>query len=122
MINNNTPTPIPTSKKAKRKKAPKKTIKDLHANKQSKKGKKAPAKSIKGLIANKHQANRPAELAAAARKLNKTANINNLQKGKQDNALPQTGTEKRSSLAMLALGSLALATALGAAWLNRKKN
>ena len=123
----NEPTPIPTSKKAKKKKAPKKAIKGLHANKQSKKGKKAPAKSIKGLTANKHQANRPAKLVAADRKLNKTASAKNPQKGKLDqdsrtDALPQTGAEKHNSLAMLALGGLALATALGAAWLERKKD
>ena len=102
----NEPTPIPTSKKNKKKKAP--------------------AKSTKGFTANKHQANRPAKLAAAARKLNKTAS-SDPQKGKLDqdsstNALPQTGAEKHNSLAMLALGGLALATALGAAWLNRKKD
>ena len=40
----------------------------------------------------------------------------------QKNAtLPQTGTNKRSSLAMLALGSLTLVGALGAAWFSRKK-
>ena len=87
--------------------------------------KKAPAKSIKGLTANKHQANRPAKLAAAGRKLNKTAS-SDPQKGKLDqdsktNSLPQTGAEKHNSLAMLALGGLALATAIGAAWLERKK-
>ena len=120
----NEPTPIPTSKKTKKKKAPKKASKGLHANKQSKKGKKAPAKSIKGFTANKHQANRPAKLAAAARK---STSVNDPQKGKlsqesRTNALPQTGAEKHNSLAMLALGGLALATALGAAWLNRKKD
>ena len=112
----NEPTPIPASKKNKKKKAPKKAIKGLHANKQSKK---APAKSIKGLTANKHQANRPAKLAAADRKLNKKGKLN--QESSTD-ALPQTGVEKHNSLAMLALGGLALATALGAAWLERKKN
>ena len=111
----NKPTPIPTSKKTKKKKAAKKAIKGLHANKQSKK---APAKSIKGLTANKHQANRPAKLAAADRKLNKKGKLN--QESSTD-ALPQTGVEKHNSLAMLALGGLALATALGAAWLGRKE-
>ena len=119
----NEPTPIPTSKKNKKKKAPKKAIKGLHANKQSKK---APAKSIKGLTANKHQANRPAKLAAAGRKLNKTASADpqkgKLNQGSSNDALPQTGAEKHNSLAMLALGGLALATALGAAWLERKKD
>ena len=115
----NEPTPIPSSKKNKKKKAAKKASKGLHANKQSKK---APAKSIKGLTANKNQANRP----AANRKLNKTASAKNPQKGKLDkgsrtDALPQTGSEKHNGLAMLALGGLALATALGAAWLERKK-
>ena len=38
------------------------------------------------------------------------------------NTLPQTGNDKHNSLAMLALGSLALATALGAAWFGRKKD
>ena len=36
--------------------------------------------------------------------------------------LPKTGNDKHSSLAMLALGSLALATAIGAAWFGRKKD
>ncbi|WP_294891543.1 BspA family leucine-rich repeat surface protein, partial [uncultured Lactobacillus sp.] len=36
--------------------------------------------------------------------------------------LPQTGNDKHNSLAMLALGSLALATAIGAAWFGRKKD
>ena len=120
----NEPTPIPSSKKAKKKKAPKKASKGLHANKQSKKGKKAPAKSIKGLTANKHQANHPAKLAAAGRKLNKVADSQKgkLDKGSRTDALPQTGAEKHNSLAMLAIGGLALATALGAAWLERKKD
>jgi len=91
----------------------------LGANKQSKKGKKTPAKSIKGLTANKHQVNRPAKLAVATGKLNKKGKLN--QESSTD-ALPQTGAEKHNSLAMLALGGLALATALGAAWFNRKKN
>ena len=38
------------------------------------------------------------------------------------NTLPQTGNDKHSSLTMLALGSLALATAIGAAWFGRKKD
>ena len=38
------------------------------------------------------------------------------------NTLPQTGNDKHNSLAMLALGSLALATALGAAWFGRKRD
>ena len=38
------------------------------------------------------------------------------------NTLPQTGNDKHKSLAMLALGGLALATALGAAWFGRKKD
>ena len=38
------------------------------------------------------------------------------------NTLPQTGNDKHNSLAMLALGGLALATALGAAWFGRKKD
>ena len=68
----------------------------------------------------RHQAKRQTKLTATSGKLNRAAN--DPQKGRQDNTLPQTGTEKRNSLAMLALGSLALATALGAAWLNRKKD
>ena len=69
----------------------------------------------------RHQAKRQTKLAAASGKLNNTAN--DPQKVTQGNTtLPQTGTKKRNSFAMLALGSLALATALGAAWLNRKKD
>ena len=108
----NEPTPIPSSKKSQKKKA----IKGLHANKQSKK---APAKSIKGLTANKHQANRPAKLVADGRKLSKKGKLN---QDSSTDALPQTGAEKHNSLAMLALGGLALVTALGAAWLERKKD
>ena len=46
-------------------------------------------------------------------------------KGSRTNALPQKGAEKHNSLPMLALGGLALVTALGAlgvAWLEHKKN
>ncbi|MBI0120835.1 BspA family leucine-rich repeat surface protein [Lactobacillus sp. M0398] len=42
-------------------------------------------------------------------------------KSQQIVALPQTGTNKHSSLAMLALGSLTLVGALSAAWFSRKK-
>ncbi|MBC6356961.1 BspA family leucine-rich repeat surface protein [Lactobacillus helsingborgensis] len=97
----NEPTPIPTHKTKKSK-----TVKHHQT-------------ANKGLK-ERHQAKRQTRLAAASGKLNKAAN--DPQKGRQDNTLPQTGTEKRNSLAMLALGSLALATALGAAWLNRKKD
>ncbi|AWN34127.1 MULTISPECIES: MucBP domain-containing protein [Lactobacillus] len=97
----NEPTPIPT-----------------HKTKKSKAVKRHQTAN-KGLK-ERHQAKRQIRLAAASGKLNKA--VNDPQKGRQDNTLPQTGTEKRNSLAMLALGSLALATALGAAWLNRKKD
>ena len=94
----NEPTPIPTHKTKKSK-----TVKRHQT-------------ANKGLK-ERHQAKRQ---TATSGKLNNIAN--DPQKGRQDNTLPQTGTEKRNSLAMLALGSLALATALGAAWLNRKKD
>ena len=97
----NEPTPIPT-----------------HKTKKSKAVKRHQTAN-KGLK-ERHQAKRQTKLTATSGKLNNTAN--DPQKGRQDNTLPQTGTEKRNSLAMLALGSLALATALGAAWLNRKKD
>ena len=42
-------------------------------------------------------------------------------KNQKTAALPQTGTDKHSSLVMLALGSLTLVGALGAAWFSRKK-
>ena len=42
-------------------------------------------------------------------------------KNQKTAALPQTGTNKHSSLAMLALGSLTLISALSAAWFSRKK-
>ncbi|MBC6369784.1 BspA family leucine-rich repeat surface protein [Lactobacillus kullabergensis] len=42
-------------------------------------------------------------------------------KNQKTAALPQTGTNKHSSLAMLALGSLTLIGALSAAWFSRKK-
>ena len=98
----NEPTPIPT-----------------HKTKKSKAVKRHQTAN-KGLK-ERHQAKRQIRLTAASGKLNKAAN--DPQKVTQGNTtLPQTGTEKRNSLAMLALGSLALATALGAAWLNRKKD
>ena len=98
----NEPTPIPTHKTKKSK-----TFKHCQT-------------ANKGLR-ERHQAKRQTtRLAATSGKLNKAAN--EPQKGRQDNTLPQTGAEKRNSFAMLALGSLALATALGAAWLNRKKD
>ena len=97
----NEPTPIPTHKTKKSK-----TVKRHQT-------------ANKGLK-ERHQAKRQTKLTATSGKLNNTAN--DPQKGRQDNTLPQTGTEKRNSFAMLALGSLALATALGAAWLNRKKD
>ena len=94
----NEPTPIPTHKTKKSK-----TVKHHQT-------------ANKGLR-ERHQT----KLTATSGKLNKAAN--DPQKVTQGNTtLPQTGTEKRNSLAMLALGSLALATALGAAWLNRKKD
>ncbi|KJY63056.1 hypothetical protein JF73_15550 [Lactobacillus helsingborgensis] len=97
----NEPTPIPTHKTKK--------SKAVKHHQTANKG-----------LKERHQAKRQTRLTAASGKLNKAAN--DPQKGRQDNTLPQTGTEKRNSLAMLALGSLALATALGAAWLNRKKD
>ena len=97
----NEPTPIPTHKTKK--------SKAVKHHQTANKG-----------LRERHQAKRQTRLTATSGKLNKAAN--DPQKVTQDNTLPQTGTEKRNSLAMLALGSLALATALGAAWLNRKKN
>ena len=97
----NEPTPIPTHKTKK--------SKAVKHHQTANKG-----------LKERHQAKRQTKLAAASGKLNSTAN--DPQKVTQGNTLPQTGTEKRNSLAMLALGSLALATALGAAWLNRKKD
>uniref|UniRef100_UPI0035A2251D LPXTG cell wall anchor domain-containing protein n=1 Tax=Lactobacillus laiwuensis TaxID=2841034 RepID=UPI0035A2251D len=120
--NNNRPTPIPNSKKSNKKS----TQKSHKKHRISKHDQKSATKSVKGLTANKHQANRPAKLAAAGRKLNNTASADpqkgKLDKGSSNDALPQTGAEKHNSLAMLALGGLALATALGAAWLERKKD
>ena len=40
----------------------------------------------------------------------------------KEKLLPQTGSNKRSSLAVLALGGLALASALGAVWFNHKED
>ena len=97
----NEPTPIPTHKTKK--------SKAVKHHQTANKG-----------LKERHQAKRQTRLTATSGKLNRAAN--DPQKGRQDNTLPQTGTEKRNSLAMLALGSLALATALGAAWLNRKKD
>ncbi|MBC6369783.1 BspA family leucine-rich repeat surface protein [Lactobacillus kullabergensis] len=98
----NEPTPIPTHKTKK--------SKAVKHHQTANKG-----------LKERHQAKRQTKLAETNGNLNKAAN--DPQKVTQGNTtLPQTGTEKRSSLAMLALGSLALATALGAAWLNRKKN
>ncbi|MCT6846927.1 MAG: BspA family leucine-rich repeat surface protein, partial [Lactobacillus helsingborgensis] len=92
----NEPTPIPTHKTKK--------SKAVKHHQTANKG-----------LKERHQAKRQTKLAATSGKLNKATN--DPQKVTQGNTtLPQTGTEKRNSLAMLALGSLALATALGAAW------
>ena len=53
--------------------------------------------------------------------LSKKQGISSVAKSKKAAALPQTGTNKHSSLALLALGSLTLVGALGAAWFSRKK-
>ena len=58
---------------------------------------------------------------AASRNLSKKQGISSVAKSKKAAALPQTGTNKHSSLALLALGSLTLVGALGAAWFSRKK-
>ena len=98
----NEPTPIPTHKTKK--------SKAVKHHQTANKG-----------LRERHQAKRQTRLTATSGKLNKAAN--DPQKVTQGNTtLPQTGTEKRNSFAMLALGGLALATALGAAWFNRKKN
>ena len=57
----------------------------------------------------------------ASRNLSKKQGISSVAKSKKAAALPQTGTNKHSSLALLALGSLTLVGALGAAWFSRKK-
>ena len=53
--------------------------------------------------------------------LSKKQGISSVAKSKKAAALPQTGTNKHSSLALLALGSLTLVGALSAAWFSRKK-
>ena len=53
--------------------------------------------------------------------LSKKQGNSSVAKSKKAAALPQTGTNKHSSLALLALGSLTLVGALGAAWFSRKK-
>ncbi|KJY63054.1 hypothetical protein JF73_15520 [Lactobacillus helsingborgensis] len=57
----------------------------------------------------------------ASRNLSKKQGISSVAKSKKAAALPQTGTNKHSSLTLLALGSLTLVGALGAAWFSRKK-
>ena len=57
----------------------------------------------------------------ASRNLSKKQGISSVAKSQKAAALPQTGTNKHSSLALLALGSLTLVGALGAAWFSRKK-
>ena len=57
----------------------------------------------------------------ASRNLSKKQGTSSVAKSKKAAALPQTGTNKHSSLALLALGSLTLVGALGAAWFSRKK-
>ena len=57
----------------------------------------------------------------ASRNLSKKQGISSVAKSKKAAALPQTGTNKHSSLALLALGSLTLVAALGTTWFSRKK-
>ncbi|NUE97676.1 BspA family leucine-rich repeat surface protein [Lactobacillus melliventris] len=78
-----------------------------------------PHKTInKGFNINDQNAIHNQQLANSLKNNGSSSNAQN----NASNTLPQTGNDKHNSLAMLALGSLALATALGAAWFGRKKD
>ena len=78
-----------------------------------------PHKSInKGFNIKDQNAIHNQQLANSSKNNGSSSNAQN----NASNTLPQTGNDKHNSLAMLALGSLALATALGAAWFGRKKD
>ena len=91
----NKPTAIPVGKKPK-----KKIVKNNNKNMSKNKG-------------NKPKTHKP----VTNRKSNYTTKMN-----KNIKTLPKTGTNKYSNLAMFTLGGLALIGALGAAWLDRRKN
>ena len=78
-----------------------------------------PHKTInKGFNIKDQNAIRNQQLANSLKNNGSSSNAQN----SASNTLPQTGNDKHNSLAMLALGGLALATALGAAWFGRKKD
>ncbi|NUE97679.1 BspA family leucine-rich repeat surface protein [Lactobacillus melliventris] len=78
-----------------------------------------PHKTInKGFNINDQNAIHNQQLANSLKNNGSSSNAQN----NASNTLPQTGNDKHNSLAMLALGSLALATALGAAWFGHKKD
>ena len=78
-----------------------------------------PHKTInKGFNIKDQNAIRDQQLANSLKNNGSSSNAQN----SASNTLPQTGNDKHNSLAMLALGGLALATALGAAWFGRKKD
>ena len=91
----NKPTAIPVGKKSK-----KKIVKNNNKNMSKNKG-------------SKPKTHKP----VTNRKSNYTTKMN-----KNIKTLPKTGTNKYSNLAMFTLGGLALIGALGAAWLDRRKN
>ncbi|RMC52948.1 MucBP domain-containing protein [Lactobacillus sp. ESL0261] len=91
----NKPTAIPVGKKPK-----KKIVKNNNKNMSKNKG-------------SKQKTHKP----VTNRKSNYTTKMN-----KNIKTMPKTGTNKYSNLAMFTLGGLALIGALGAAWLDRRKN
>ena len=91
----NKPTAIPVGKKSK-----KKIVKNNNKNMSKNKG-------------SKPKTHKP----VTNRKSNYTTKMN-----KNIKTLPKTGTNKYSNLAIFTLGGLALIGALGAAWLDRRKN
>ena len=78
-------------------------------------------RKVKNDKENKKRKKTKAFKPTANNNLSQKQGSSNVAKSQKTAALPQTGTNKHSSLAMLALGSLTLVGALSAAWFSRKK-
>ena len=78
-------------------------------------------RKVKNDKENKKRKKKKAFKPTANNNLSQKQGSSNVAKSQKTAALPQTGTNKHSSLVLLALGSLTLVGALGAAWFSRKK-
>ncbi|WP_338212063.1 MucBP domain-containing protein [Lactobacillus juensis] len=78
-------------------------------------------RKVKNEKENKKEKKKKAFKPTVNNNLSQKQGSSSVTKNQKTAALPQTGTNKHSSLAMLAIGSLTLVGALSAAWFSRKK-